>query len=63
MNRYCEKFGNELPRPKRVCEFTGFAHCTLHHVPTRVADNGYRLCCPECITPFYVVEESEDSKP
>lgn len=66
MRRYCEFIGDatkdfdEVPKSSRLCVHAGFSHCTLHKEPLTEDASGWRLCCPSCTLPFYVVR-SEDA--
>jgi len=36
-----------------ACEFMGFVNCVAHKESIKENDEGWRVCCSSCITPYY----------
>lgn len=51
MARLCE-----YPRGDAAgkCRHVGFSTCQLHKQPVPENGEGWRTCCDECVTPYYV---------
>ncbi len=64
MTRYCEFPGNEHAAWdevgfKRLCQHAGFRKCTLHNEDLGQVE-GFRTCCPSCVTPSYTDDKTID---
>ena len=67
MVKMCEFPGNdrisfdEIPKSKRLCEYAGFHHCTLHNEPLKKTLDGWRLCSVSCTSPKYKKDERRNN--
>ena len=57
--RLCEEPRWDSTQSTR-CEHVGFANCTLHKKKLKENSDGWRVCCPLCITPFYTKDYNND---
>ena len=51
--RYCEYHTDIIP--KNRCKYLGFRTCQLYNKQLEECREGWRECCDDCETPFFVL--------